>query len=151
MSEEMIIDGVNVAECDYILSNLTCIHKDIKMKKCIKLCANIPNCHYKQLQRLKQENERLASNYENLYQSAKQLYNKYNKFEGKKENELVALINRISDLAYKYKQALEEIREIAKYNQFYDPRYFMMRGDIGQVQNTRMTEIYEKCNEALND
>ena len=45
MSEEMIIDGVNVAECDYILSNLTCIHKDIKMKKCIKLCANIPNCH----------------------------------------------------------------------------------------------------------
>ena len=45
MSEEMIIDGVNVAECDYILSNLTCIHKDIKMKKCIKLCENIHNCH----------------------------------------------------------------------------------------------------------
>lgn len=49
----------------------------------------------------------------------------------------------------KYKQALEEIREIAKYNQFYNPKYFMLRGDIGQVQNIRMTEIYNKINEVF--
>lgn len=48
-------------------------------------------------------------------------------------------------------QALEEIREIAKFNQFYNPEKLLINGDIGQIQNLKMTEIYNKINEVLND
>ena len=51
----------------------------------------------------------------------------------------------------KHKQALEEIREIAKFNQFYNPEKLLINGDIGQIQNLKMTEIYNKINEALED
>ena len=114
MSEEIIIDGVNVAECDYILSNLTCIKKEIKMKKCIKLCGNIPNCHYKQLQRLKQENEELKARFNEIYNNAEQLANKYNKYDGKKENELAEIINKTTDERNKYKQENEELKKRCK-------------------------------------
>lgn len=53
--------------------------------------------------------------------------------------------------ACEFYKVLEEIREVAKDNQFYDPRYFMLRGEIGQIQNIKMTEIYKMCNEVLND
>ena len=51
----------------------------------------------------------------------------------------------------KYRQALEEIRDIAKFNQFYNPEILLINGDIGQIQNLKMTEIYNKINEVLND
>lgn len=63
-NDVILIDDVNVAECEYILSNLTCINKDIKLKKCIKLCANIPNCVIKENLRLKQVNETLKQELE---------------------------------------------------------------------------------------
>lgn len=72
----------------------------------------------------------------------------YLKQENKK---LVKALDDYGNKNFNYKQALEEIREIAKFNQFYNPEYFMLRGDIGQIQNIKMTEVYEKCNEALND
>ena len=118
--KEKIIDGVNVAECISYAHQQRSGKYEITYNYCLetkKCCGSKDNynCLFKQLQRLKQENKELASNYENLYRSAKQLYNKYNKFDGKKENELVALIDRIANLANKYKQALEETREVLKY------------------------------------
>lgn len=49
----------------------------------------------------------------------------------------------------KYRSALEEIREIAKFNQFYNTEKLLINGDIGQIQDLKMTEIFKKCNEVL--
>ena len=73
----------------------------------------------------------------------------------KQENELKKIQNEelYADLAIsnkklsEYKQALEEIREIAKFHQYFNPEILEIKGDIGQLQDLKMTEIYEKCNE----
>ena len=57
MTKEIIIDGVNVAECEFlrkcvIPDNEGCAIDD-------SLCCDVGNCYFKQLQRLKQENEEL--------------------------------------------------------------------------------------------
>lgn len=49
----------------------------------------------------------------------------------------------------KYKQALEEVREIAKLHQYFNPEILEIKGNIGQIQDLKMTEIYEKINEVL--
>ena len=89
-----------------------------------------------QLKRLQEENEELKEK----IKSEKYI----------KENALQEA-TKYSMKCGEFRQALEEIKEIAKYNQFYNPKYFMLRGDIGQIQNIKMTEIYEKFNEVLND
>lgn len=89
MMSEVIIDGCNVAECNKYDGNsyIECLSDQTISRK----CKSSPDCHFKQLQRLKKENE-----------------------------ELKAKINECNDefgceqLA-KYKQALKEIREIAKH------------------------------------
>jgi hypothetical protein len=125
------INGIDVSECGFccwkhnaneLIENYCAVFNN----KCI--CN--PDCYFKELKRLKEENEELKE----------------------KIKDLDAMTGIFSvRLANKYKQALEEIREIAKHNQFYDPRYFMIRGDIGQFQNIKMTEIYERCNKELNE
>lgn len=76
MPEEIIIDGVNVAECEYMLNNKIkgkqhCPAKAMPYAKetsCIcrksidtpyNFCKHNPNCHYKQLKRLEQERDEL--------------------------------------------------------------------------------------------
>ena len=73
MDKEIIIDGVNVAGCEYMLNNKIkgkqhCPAKAMPYAKetsCIcrksidtpyNFCKHNPNCHYKQLKRLEQEN-----------------------------------------------------------------------------------------------
>ena len=51
----------------------------------------------------------------------------------------------------RYRSALEEIRGIAKFNQFYNPEDLLINGDIGQIQDLKMTEIYNRINEVLNE
>ena len=91
MSEEeeiiTIYDGIDVSECEYF---------DGFCEKYDTSCDEGGNCIYKQLKRLQEENEKLKSinqNYKDryceLYENADQLTNK----------------------TYKYKNALEEIRE----------------------------------------
>lgn len=72
MSEKVIIDGVNVAECE-----LKCINSDCglyyaevyntsdEIKYSFKCEAN-PDCHYKQLQRTKAKNKRLNEKLETI-------------------------------------------------------------------------------------
>ena len=83
MTEEILIDGVNVAGCEQIFAQ----------KKCALLdqvyCEDNPDCYYKQLKRLEQENKELEE----------------------KVKDLDALTGIFSArLTKKYKSALEEIR-----------------------------------------
>lgn len=110
MSEEIIIDGVNVAECDYFEDT----HEEpdnlnggYYIQHCYCglqgdnycICNKNHNCYFKQLQRLKQENEELK---------------KYIERMDKPRIEVIdgdVIIQNV-----KFRQALEEIREMAKYD-----------------------------------
>ena len=90
MTEEIIIDGVNVAGCD-AYKDKHCMDKTSIMFCNLNICSNFPNCYYKQLKRLEQENERL-----------------------KKELDLQQKINlKQQDITRDYWEALEEIGKIA--------------------------------------
>ena len=91
MTEEIIIDGVNVAGCLYHrMNNKMAMCTTCNSGKGSPFCEYEKDCYYKQLQRLKQENEKL-----------------------KKENaELLTVSCLLED--NKYRKALEEIREIAE-------------------------------------
>lgn len=129
MSEEIIIDGVDVSECEHI----NCCDKKIK---CVILqedvCEIKPycegyDCYYKQLQRLQAENERLKATHLQLQSSElKQHLEKVNfereNYKLRKENEELkakfnnnSLCNRIqiyeADEA-RMRKVLEEIRGI---------------------------------------
>lgn len=100
MTKEIIIDGVNVAECGFY-------HPEIDNYCHIALafsddyvdndhtyleCKQNPNCYFKQLQRLKEKNTELL----NI------------------ANNGGALLIAEKDKTNNYKQALEEIKEIVK-------------------------------------
>ena len=76
--EEKIIDGINIAECEFAIKPINdnrikchCVKGLLQISKMqeqpesIKgsLCENNPNCYYKQLKRLEQENERLKEEF----------------------------------------------------------------------------------------
>lgn len=135
-----IKNGIDVSECEYInccSKKAKCIILQDDISSDSQYCESEPNCYFKQLKRLQKENEELKAENKQLKKPCLVM---------PKVNQLAVPIDKYEKL---YK-ALEEIKEIAKYNQFYNPKYFMLRGDIGQIQNIKMTEIYEKCNEALN-
>ena len=56
--EKILLDDVNVSEC-LAYKNKHCIDKTSIMFCETNLCSNYPNCYYKQLKRLEQENEEL--------------------------------------------------------------------------------------------
>ena len=99
-----IINDVEVEGCEYrhtgeLLPKSTCnlsYHERQDGRMAYKDCQDIPNCLYKQLQQLKKENEQLKAlkdTYLTCYKA------KHNDIEGK---------------IFKYKNALEEIREITQ-------------------------------------
>lgn len=119
---ETIINGIDVSECEKLgetIDGFTCgLGKRIRFANEIitkhNLCKDNPNCYFKQFKRLQKENKELKARFIELYNNAEQLANKYNKYSGNKENELVEIINKTTDKRNKYKQAIEEIRNIAK-------------------------------------
>lgn len=136
MSEEIIIDGINVAECGFhcwkhtgneLIENYCAIFNN--------KCLRNPDCYYKQLQRLKQENEELKAKYENVLNLAKQ---------NADANEYC--LKELETKFEKYKQALEEVRDILCFGKtFYDgywdnPETF-----------TQSDKIILKINEVLNE
>ena len=58
MTEEIIIDGVNVAGCNAYKEG-HCLDKTAILLCDTNKCSNYNDCYYKQLQRLKQENKEL--------------------------------------------------------------------------------------------
>lgn len=118
---DKIINDIDVSECEHHYTNPVngiiyhgcAIYEQINELGYSQdtLCEQNPNCYYKQLKRLQKENEELKARFNELYNNAEQLVNKYNKYGGNKENELVEIINKTTDKRNKYKQTLEEIRE----------------------------------------
>lgn len=134
MSESIIIDGVNVAECEHLLYD-----HDKKRKPICKsggsyrvyyscLCVQNKDCHFKQLQRAKAENEELRFE-KNLYKKTVQYMNEL----------------RYNETAEKYKTALKEIRESC--NAYAKTEDFV----IDQTFNEFLENIFLKINEVLKD
>ena len=67
MGKDIIIDGVNVAEC-CCFENNRCLwtKKYYETCKVAPPCEAVKNCYFKQLQRMKKENEELKSRNANL-------------------------------------------------------------------------------------
>ena len=125
---EIIIDGCNVAECEFYdkCNYTTCM---IGIQDYIN-CDKNPNCYYKQLKRLEAENEKLKKEVETWsYQTEKR-----------------AEIGEVwYDTAQKYKQALEDIREVLCYGRtFYD-------GYFNSDKLSRTDEAIKRVNEVLNE
>ena len=141
MSEEIIIDGVNVAECKYYEDMHECpdnLNGGYYVQHCYCdlqgdnycICNKNHNCYFKQLQRLKQENEELKADLKAETEQAHKWYQR------ETDKHFVAI---------KYKQALEEIREITK-------KYDAEVGDTiiaNPIQDCY--DVFIKVNEVLND
>lgn len=163
---EVIIDDCNVAECKYytVIEDCDGIHDICGLYD--EYCNTKKDCYFKQLQRakaekqekvlkmaeaeieiekLQAENEKLHITIEKLKgdlyfieDSLKDYQEHYNKLEAENEK-LKAMAGVFSvRLMEKYKQALEEIREIGE-------------KEIYMKQNASMNEIIRKINEVLND
>lgn len=161
MTEEIIIDSVNVAGCEYALTpKKQCPVKPMyyaKETSCIackehntklNFCKNNTNCYYKQLQRLKQENERYKQllkgcpaedddcGFCEIDKQNKKLKQE-NENEKKAYNECMYYLACMTEQRNKLKSALEEIKE----------RVDVYRNVMQDSQI--MTEIYDKINEVL--
>lgn len=157
MTEEIIIDGVNVAECEYMLNNKIkgkqhCPAKAMPYAKetsCIcrkfidtpyNFCKHNPNCHYKQLKQ--------AENTVNeCHKYLAELEDKIERLE-QENKELKARIKhqcyrcRIGDTTEdKLRSALEEIREIAEKS---------IKISYNLEVNSMLYDIKRKINEVLN-
>ena len=135
MSEPIIIDGVNVAECEFLRKCVIPDNEGCSVDD--SLCCDVGNCYFKKLKRLEKENEELkekVNNYrlygsstviqpnnhtntefdllcqknENLEQENEQL-----KAENDRQKETIIYLQNY-DMCHKtliqYKQALEEIK-----------------------------------------
>lgn len=145
MTEEIIIDGVDVAGCEHYTTMEDCDGIHDLCEQLDDYCSIKKNCYYKQLKQ--------AENTVNeCHKYLAELEDKIERLE-QENQELKELNKKICEDWEKeikaYWNALEEIREIAKFNQFYNPEDLLINGDIGQIQDLKMTEIYNKINEVL--
>ena len=116
--EEIIIDGINVAGCDFY-ELCGCIDDNHELNE----CKDNPNCYYKQLQRAKQENNSLEAELQNItvqsnneITALKQENEKANKdlLTERQENAVLATEN------YKLRKVLEKIKEFLGYGYIVD-------------------------------
>ena len=103
--KEIIIDGVNVAECG-AYKDSHCIDKTSIMFCDTNLCSNYPYCYYKQLKRLEQENEALKQTENEAKEIIAELKTENEELE--KENSLIGY-----NLTLKEKEN-EELRQVRK-------------------------------------
>lgn len=95
MTEPIIIDGVNVAECENLRKCITPNNETCTIDN--SFCNGNKNCYFKQLKRLEKENEELIAQLSCFY----------------RKKEYIRLL--------KYKQTLEEIRDVlCEGKTFYD-------------------------------
>ena len=125
MTKEIIIDGVNVAECEYYEDMHECpdnLNGGYYIQHCYCglqgdnycICNKNHNCYFKQLKRLEQERDELQDKYSKMIHKYNDLYEKYRAKEIL-EPQLKDEIKRLDMLSIKYESALEEIRKnIAK-------------------------------------
>ena len=110
MTEPIIIDGVNVVGCNFCTEDSDfdkCYYCDeLVHDDCSPIfeCKDRFDCYFKQLQRLKQENEELKKELD---------------FKEKQSNDFMIksgeMVEKLNNLMTKYKQALENIKQFLIY------------------------------------
>ena len=153
MTEEIYIDGVNVAGCKFYVKHCIedCYDERVDLYKYCQMfgseCTNEKDCYYKQLKRLEQENEKLRKEnrelkvfFDNAAKKNTNLENKMKEY-GEQYNELYWISDQLLKDKTKYKTALEEIRKISQYeiNELTD----------SSINGGRYLEIIDKLNEVL--
>ena len=121
MTEEIIIDGVDVSECEKLgetIDGITCgLGKRIRFANEIitkhNLCKNNPNCYYKQLKTKQQECEELKKERDTLSITRNKLLD-YLWVTEENLKDYMEHFNKASDELDQLKQTLTEIKEIAK-------------------------------------
>jgi len=140
MTEEIIIDGVNVAGCCCFENNRCLWTKRYYESDVCPMCEKINNCYYKQLKRLEEKYDTLTNKFFNsetdktrLEQENKELEKKLNAFVEHSKTESDKVYYKMLD----YKTVLEEIKKIAE--------------DVEDASSIRFYRIKRKINEVLND
>lgn len=109
MDKEIIIDGVDVIRCKNYLD-----YTDKYDCKLGRYCKLNPNCYFKQLQRKEQECEELKAQ-RDTYINLTHIYKDLSK--GRKDTKSVTnYIKGLETKLNKYKQALNEIKEVFEYD-----------------------------------
>jgi chromosome segregation ATPase len=103
MTEEIIIDGVNVAECG-AYKDKHCKDKTSIIFCDTNLCSNYPYCYYKQLKRLEQENKELGRKAFLVEQSARTTASTF----CEKDNKIIELEQENKELKEKIIELSEE-------------------------------------------
>ena len=104
VTEEIIIDGVNVAGCEFLRNCIIPDNYGCKIDD--SLCCDVGNCYYKQLQRLKQENNSLEAELQNItVQSNNEITALKQENEAYKSSIIANLDRKISE---RYRELLDE-------------------------------------------
>ena len=148
MTEEIIIDGVNVAGCEYISDiDCSCIFvKNYYGTTTNPRCSQVKNCHYKQLKRLEQELK--WANDEEKYlkdcciKAGKELEKHSFKWDGKEKN----LVVQALQLNQLYEKLEQENKDLKK--QIESDKGLIT---VGGKQQYDMTMAYDKCKTALEE
>ncbi len=154
MTEEIIVDGVNVAGCRHLKNDG--IKKPIcRSGGCIGvynscLCEDNRDCDYKQLKRLEQENKELKEWKERvvkLFESAcrcKYLNEEKDicSYTNKKCININKCVYKYQELSNTYRSALEEIRELAEKS---------IKISYNLEVNSMLYDIIDKINECLGE
>jgi len=162
MTEEIIIDGVDVAGCGYFYEtdkecNICGMGTDGEDTFC-RDCKDNSNCYYKQLKRLEQENRELrkaneisiekvtvtaeAKRLQELEQENKELKTCIEMIENTEGQAHIEGV-RLAKENKNYRSALEEIRVIA------DDTLKVCDDDCGNARKIKL--IIDKINEVLNE
>lgn len=170
IDKEIIIDGVDVNECEFCESDIVDNDVELICKICkyrgdfIYGCKNNPNCLYKQLQREKEENlnnKQMVESAENLInenayllgelerktEECKEWKNKYYQSTTEVKADLIEQLSLIKyDRDWIKQKCIEAGKELAKYSFDWDGKEKNL-----VVQVMHLNELYEKkiaqCNE----
>ncbi len=143
MTEEIIIDGVDVAGCEYYYRCDCKINDDTD----INLCKWHNDCYYKQLKRLQEKYDTLTNKFFNS-ETDKTRLEQENKELRREIVELRKDCNHCN--FYKYRSALEEIKEDMEQDTTCESRECGC-DDYAKCLNCIKETILNKINEVLND
>ena len=150
MDNKPIINSIDVSECGYYNKDNEPFCCEIWDNEC-----EAQDCYFKQSKRLKQQIEayQLSENEAKEFIAELKHKNKRLQEENKElkqeKYEIEEKFLNLNCKSYSYYKALEEIRDIAQIHQYFNPELLEIKGDIGQMQDLKMTEIFKKCNEVL--
>ena len=119
--EEIIIDGIDISECEYInccSKKAKCIILQDDILSDSQYCESESNCYYKQLKRLEQENTKLKEELQRYKDMEAKGLEEFKDVGGCWGCGIQSASDQYFNEAKKYRKALEEIREVVKRTDF---------------------------------